>query len=134
VTREIPTATLQIMGSGVMRQPLEAQATAAGLNGSVTFRGWVSQPECAKILGSADVFVLPSLYECGGAVVLEAMALGLPVIATDWGGPADYLDSSCGILVDPASPEAFAQGLADAMLRLGRDESLRRSMGAAGRA
>ncbi|HSV16196.1 MAG TPA: glycosyltransferase family 4 protein [Tepidisphaeraceae bacterium] len=133
VVQQMP-ATLEIMGSGVMRQRLEAQAAAAGLSGSVTFRGWVSQPECVAILSAADVFVLPSLYECGGAVVLEAMAVGLPVIATNWGGPADYLDPSCGVLVDPKSPEAFVQQLAEAMLRLGRDASLRHSMGAAGRA
>jgi glycosyltransferase involved in cell wall biosynthesis len=132
VSQQMP-ATLEIMGSGVMRSRLEAQASAAGLNGSVTFRGWVSQPDCASILSAADVFVLPSLYECGGAVVLEAMALGLPVIATNRGGPADYLDPSCGLLVDPTSPEQFVRQLAEAMLRLGRDESLRRSMGVAGR-
>jgi glycosyltransferase involved in cell wall biosynthesis len=133
VVQQMP-ATLEIMGSGVMRQRLEAQTSAAGLNGSVVFRGWVSQPDCAQILSTADVFVLPSLYECGGAVVLEAMAVGLPVIATNWGGPADYLDPSCGVLVDPTSPEAFVHQLAEAMLRLGRDGRLRKSMGDAGRA
>lgn len=46
-----------------------------------------------------------SLYECGEAVVLEGMAAGLPVIATKWGGPADYLDETTGILIDPISRE-----------------------------
>ena len=76
--------------------------------------------------------MLPSLREGGGAVVLEAMAVGLPVIATNWGGPADYLNSSCGILVEPASKEGFVKGLTDAMLKLAQSPELRHSMGCAG--
>jgi glycosyltransferase involved in cell wall biosynthesis len=132
-SKQIP-ATLQIMGNGRMRQRLEEQSKSLGLTDRVTFRGWMPQAECAAALAAANVFVLPSLYECGGAVVLEAMAAGLPVIATNWGGPADYLDSGCGVLVEPASAQVLVQGLADAMLKLANDESLRQSMGAAGRA
>jgi glycosyltransferase involved in cell wall biosynthesis len=77
--------------------------------------------------------VLPSYYECGGAVVLEAMAAGLPVIAADWGGPADYVTPSTGILVTVASRYYFNIGLTAAMLRLARDPELRKEMGAAGR-
>src|SRR5262249_30600470 len=74
-----------------------------------------------------------SLFECGGAVVLEAMASGLPVIATRWGGPVDYLDAGCGILVEPASRERFIAGLAAAMNQLANDAPLRRRMGENGR-
>ena len=133
VRRHIP-ATLDILGSGPMRAELERQVVSAGLSQSVTFRGWMAQPECAAVLARADVFVLPSLYECGGAVVLEAMACGLPVIATNWGGPADYLDASCGILVEPGTPATFPVGLAEAMLSLANDSARRERMGAAGRA
>jgi glycosyltransferase involved in cell wall biosynthesis len=132
VRREIP-ATLQIMGNGPMRASLESQATKAGLFDYVKFHGWMSQPACAAVLADADVFVLPSLYECGGAVVLEAMASGLPVIATNWGGPADYLDSSCGILIDPQSPAVFVQQLSNAMLMLAKDQPRRHAMGKSGR-
>ena len=78
--------------------------------------------------------MLPSLYECGGAVVLEAMAAGLPVVATAWGGPADYLDDSCGILINPSSPDAFVADLAGAMVKLAKDPALRLCLGRAGRA
>jgi glycosyltransferase involved in cell wall biosynthesis len=81
----------------------------------------------------AHAMVFPSLREPGGAVVLEAMAVGLPVIATNWGGPADYMDSTCGILVEPASREGFVKGLTDAMLKLAQSPELRQSMGCAGR-
>jgi glycosyltransferase involved in cell wall biosynthesis len=59
--------------------------------------------------------------------------MGLPVIATDWGGPADYLDVSCGILVPPGSHASFIAGLAEAIARLDRSPELRRAMGQAAR-
>jgi glycogen synthase len=61
------------------------------------------------------------------------MALGKPVIATNWGGPADYLDASCGILVEPESSAALVEGFAAAMNRLIDSPALTKSMGAAGR-
>ncbi len=125
-------ASLAILGNGAMRAELEAQTKAAGLTEQITFHGWMSQQQCAAILGNADVFVLPSLYECGGAVVLEAMASGLPVIATNWGGPADYLDASCGILVDPESPSVFVDRLAEKMLQLATDPVARTGDGLCG--
>ncbi len=99
----------------------------------VSFAGWLSQAECAQRLESADVLVLPSLFECGGAVILEAMAMGIPVIATNWGGPADYLDESCGILVNPISRDSFINDLTGAMLKMAKSPELRQAMGKAGR-
>lgn len=87
----------------------------------------------ADRLSTSDVFVLPSIYECGGAVVLEAMAIGIPVIATAWGGPCDYLDPSCGILVEPSSEEGLIDGFARAMVRLARSQTTRAEMAANGR-
>ncbi len=127
-------ASMEIVGEGPIRSALEAQASDLGLSDSVRFVGWVAQHECAERLRAADALVLPSLYECGGAVVLEAMACGRPVIATNWGGPADYLDESCGILVEPSSRASFIDGLAEAMIRIASSPELRRAMGNAGRA
>jgi glycosyltransferase involved in cell wall biosynthesis len=59
--------------------------------------------------------------------------MAVPVIATDWGGPTDYLDSQCGILVAPTSTEHFIQGLASAMRTLAASPSQCMAMGAAGR-
>lgn len=126
------TAVLQLIGDGCLRGQLTELAQKLGIADRVIFAGWMSQQQCAAELAKADVLVLPSLLECGGAVVLEAMACGLPVIATRWGGPADYLDETCGILVDPDSHESFAKGLSDAMLKLERAPELRHSMGRAG--
>ncbi|MEG4999419.1 glycosyltransferase family 4 protein [Microcoleus sp. B4-D4] len=126
-------AVLEIIGDGEMREELEAQTARLGLDSRVVFSGWLSQEECAIKMKQADSMVFPSLREPGGAVVMEAMAVGLPVIATNWGGPADYLDSKSGILVEPASKEGFVKGLTDAMLKLAQSPELRQSMGSAGR-
>jgi glycosyltransferase involved in cell wall biosynthesis len=126
-------AILEIIGDGKLRQSLEEQATRLGLHDNVIFTGWLSQQQCARQLQRADGLVLPSLLECGGAVILEAMAMELPIIATNWGGPTDYVDSTCGILISPTSKEALVNGLTDAMLKLAQLPELRQSMGKAGR-
>ncbi len=126
-------ARLDLLGDGEARAGLEAQARALGLEGVVHFHGFRPQADCAAILGGADALILNSLYECGGAVVLEAMGLGLPVVASDWGGPADYLDAGSGILVPPAPRAEFAPRLAAAIARLAADPMLARAMGQAGR-
>lgn len=127
-------ATLDVIGDGRIREKLQQQAVAAGVGDLIKFHRWIPQEKCAAMIAGADVFVLPSIFECGGAVVLEAMACGLPVIATNWGGPADYLDDSCGMLIEPKSPEDFITRLAGAMEQLASDPARRKSMGAAGRA
>lgn len=143
--------TLEIIGDGPERPALEAQAqqlglmavndtlstwpaasSASSLRKMVQFSGWLPQAHCADRLANADVMVLPSLMECGGAVVLEAMAVGVPVIATDWGGLADYLTPESGILVTPTSRDQFVDDLAIAMTRLALNPTLRTTMGQAG--
>ena len=151
VREQIPVE-LEIIGDGKERPALEALAKEQGLiqlqkpelatpdldsespkRAAVNFTGFLSQIDCAQRLQLADVMVLPSLHECGGAVVLEAMTMGIPVIATNWGGPADYLDESCGILVEPTTRDSFISGLATAMLKMAKSPKLRQAMGKAGR-
>lgn len=132
---------LSIIGDGIERARLERLATDLNLmgndgenrSGKVTFLGWMNQNDCARQLQECDVLVLSSLMECGGAVVLEAMAMEIPVIATDWGGPADYLDSTCGVLVKPTSRESFIEDFASAIVRLANSFEGRIAMGKAGR-
>lgn len=125
---------LDILGEGPETERLQALAKALDLQDVVTFHGFLPQSECAAKMARADALVLNSLRECGGAVVLEAMGLGLPVIAADWGGPADYLDPSCGILVSPVPRSTFVPRLAEAMQRLANDPGLAGRMGALGAA
>jgi glycosyltransferase involved in cell wall biosynthesis len=129
----VPSAELDIIGDGPMLNAWQSLAMELGLKDRVHFSGWLTQSECANRLLNSIALVLPSLYECGGAVVLEAMAMGKPVIATRWGGPADYLDSSCGMLVEPESYAGLVAGFAEAMSWMIDSPGLARSMGAAGR-
>jgi glycosyltransferase involved in cell wall biosynthesis len=130
---------LWILGDGDERMALEALAAELGIvagdatgAGSVHFAGWLAQSACASRLREADCLVLPSLLECGGAVVLEAMSMAKPVIATAWGGPLDYLDPTCGVLVPPTSREAMVVGFAAAMVEMARSASARRRLGTMG--
>ena len=140
LARKRTPMSLTIIGDGPERAACRAQAGALGLSalqsgepGGVWFAGWRAQAECAAMLREHDALVLPSLWECGGAVVLEAMACGLPVIATAWGGPLDYLDADCGVLVEPSGRAALITGLAEALVRLAADPAERQRLGAAGR-
>jgi len=130
---QVPVGELEIIGDGPMADVWKALAQELGIQDRVHFAGWLSQQECAVHLRNCVALVLPSVYECGGAVVLEAMAMGKPVIATNWGGPADYLNSTCGILVDPASHPALVEGFTRAMQTLADSPQEAQAMGAAGR-
>jgi glycosyltransferase involved in cell wall biosynthesis len=121
--------TLDIIGEGDLRGALEARAAKEE---RIRFHGFVERPIAARILSECDVFVMPSLRECGGTAILEAMATGIPVIVTQWAGPAQYVTSESGILVDPSSPEDFTRGLKEAMTKLSQSEKLREEMGKAG--
>jgi glycosyltransferase involved in cell wall biosynthesis len=129
----VPEARLEVIGDGPMRSTWMALAESLGIAARVQWFGWLPQPECARLLHGATALLLPSIYECGGAVVLEAMASGIPAVATAWGGPADYLDQSCGILVDPSTPQAITHGFSAAMQKLIADPVLRAELGVAGR-
>jgi len=130
---KVPGAELEIIGDGPMRATWQQIAETLGIANRVFFSGFQDQKECARRLSSAVALVLPSIYECGGAVVLEAMATGTPVIVTKWGGPVDYLDETSGILIDPASRAAIIDGFAKAMQRLLDSPELQRQLGASGK-
>ena len=123
---------LDIVGEGEERPRLEALTARLGVQDSVRFRGFVPQKQCPDIIRRARALLLPSVFECGGAVVLEAMSLGVPVVATRWGGPADYLNDECGVLIEPLSRDLLVKGFVDAMTRLADDAQMARELGAAG--
>lgn len=105
---------------------LMAQARALGIEDMVRFVGPKSQDSLALYYGASSLCVLPSRYESFGMAALEAMACGIPVVASRVGGLSyTVLDGQTGLLV----PEGNAQQLADTMERLLRDGQLRRQMG-----
>lgn len=119
--------TLDILGDGPERAWIERRAIPG-----VYVHGLLTQADCAARLAGANALILNSLRECGGAVILEAMALGVPVIASDWGGPAEYVTPETGLLVHPSPPQTFPKRLAAAILQLADNPDLAQRMGVAG--
>jgi len=105
-------ASLLLLGEGRERSALERLRRELGLEGAVFLPGFLPNPYPA--LREADVYVLSSRYEGFPLVLLEAMALGRPVVAADClAGPADLLAGGAGVLVPPRDPEALAAALVD---------------------
>jgi glycosyltransferase involved in cell wall biosynthesis len=128
VRERVPDVRLLLIGEGELRDELEAQARALGLSGAVIFAG--IRTDVAEIVAALDIFVLPSLWEGTSNAVLEAMAAGLPIVATAVGGtPEVVVDGVTGLLVPPRDPSA----LAGALVTLLQDADLRHRMGRAGR-
>ncbi len=120
-----------IIGDGPLSYALQTQINAAGLATTITLRGGRPHADLPALLQSAEVFLFPSLNEGLGIAAIEAMACGLPVIASRVGGiPEVVADESTGLLVPPANSAA----LAAAITRLASDPALRRRLGTAGRA
>jgi len=118
--------SLQIVGDGPLLNVLREKVRVAGLDDRVSFAGAVPDPE--RLLADADLFVMSSMSEGLPVAVLEAMAAGLPVIATRVGGVPEVLSSREGWLCEPGR----ADSLAEVMVQAANAPSLA-AMGAAGR-
>lgn len=114
---------LEIGGTGPEYQALLAQIDRLGLTAKVTLTGWVE--DVASFLQGGDLFVLPSLDEPFGIVVLEAMALGLPVVSSDSQGPTEILDEDTAWLSKAGDVESLAAAMQEACDD--QDESKRKS-------
>ena len=119
-----PRLRLWIAGEGPLRSDLEAESRALGLAGRVQFLGF--RTDIHPLLGAADFFCLATESEGLGSSILEAMAAGLPVVATRVGGVPEVVeDGRTGVLVPASDPAALAR----AMARMVGDGGLRREMG-----
>jgi glycosyltransferase involved in cell wall biosynthesis len=124
-----PAFHLDLVGDGEQREALERQVDALGLRAHVTFHGF--SDDVTPYLDAADLFVLSSTSEGIALTLLEAMAAGLPVVATDVGGNREVVqDGMTGFLVPARDPAALAR----AMRALLEDPTRAAGMGANGRA
>ncbi|MEA2308538.1 MAG: hypothetical protein QOI65_824 [Thermoleophilaceae bacterium] len=110
-----PRFMLRIAGDGPVRDQLEGLRDELGLADRVEFLGLRSKPEVAELMRRSDFLVLPSLWENLPNVLIEAMACGLPVVATRTGGVPEIVDQDAGLLVDPGDVEAL-RGAVERML------------------
>jgi glycosyltransferase involved in cell wall biosynthesis len=123
-----PEARLAVIGEGELRDQLERQAAALGLDGRLRFFDF--HPPVWRQLRQLDLLVLPSAWEAFPIALLEAMACGVPQVASDVGGVGEAVgDSETGLLVPPRDPLA----LAHATVELLRDPERRARMAEAGR-
>jgi len=124
----VPDARVVVAGDGALRGELEAQAAALGVGERVIFLG--ARLDSIELMAAFDVFVLPSVIEGMSNALLEAMAVGRPVVATDVGGnPEVVVDGETGFLVPPADPHH----LATTLTKLLQAPEMAVEMGAAGR-
>lgn len=105
-------ANLEIVGDGPERARLESIVAEEGLAERVLFSGALADDALVSTLGRADAFVLPSRREGFGVALVEALATGLPALATRSGGPDDIVGPGDGLLVPPDDEAALADGLA----------------------
>lgn len=128
VATDSPDAHLLIAGEGPLRAALQAQANSAGLGKRVHFLGW--RGDIPVLMAGLDVFLIPSLWEGFGLVMLEAMAQQRPIIGSGVSAiPEVVHDGETGLLVPPRDPAQLAQ----AMRLLLVDKPLRQHMGLLGR-
>jgi glycosyltransferase involved in cell wall biosynthesis len=111
VVRELPALRLTIVGDGPERAALESTAVKLGLSECVTFAGLQSADGVRQAMQRAMAFVLPSVEEGLGVVLLEALACGTPIVASRVGGIPEVVTAGVGRLVPPADPPALAQVL-----------------------
>jgi len=107
---EFPNAAFVIVGEGELKASLMAQAKKLGIDQQTYFLG--QRSDIAEILATFDLFVLPSHNEGLGRVLLEAMAMGKPIVATTVGGiPEIVKNQETGILVPPHAPDRLAEAI-----------------------
>lgn len=118
-----PQARLVIAGEGSLRKELERQVSRFHLENEALLCGNLT--DMASFLGCLRIFVLPSLWEGFPNVIMEAMAHGVPVVATDVGGVKELVTPESGTLVPPGDPKALAEGIEKTICNL--DEAHRRA-------
>jgi glycosyltransferase involved in cell wall biosynthesis len=124
----LPDAQLDLVGDGPTRAELEVLVANLGLAYAVQFHGALSEADTLAQIAAADVLVLPSFMEGLPLVIMEAMALGKPVIASGVAGIPELVQQGVnGVMVPPSDWDA----LGDAMIELARDPDRRRRLGAA---
>jgi glycosyltransferase involved in cell wall biosynthesis len=115
VLNEYPDWKLIIGGSGRLTRSLLNKVSQMGLTDSITFCGFLSKAEVRERMNIAGIFVLPSDVETFGVVLIEAMAMGLPVVSTQSGGPEDIITKETGVLVDK-NVKSLAEGICAVIL------------------
>lgn len=122
-------ANLIIVGDGPELPNLKILAERAGIGDRVIFKSWMYHENMMEEMNNSDIFLFCSLRDGGGAVVVEAMAKGKPVVCFDIAGPGFHVDENCGIKIKPDNPEQSIKDMAKALEELYYNKELRLSLG-----
>jgi glycosyltransferase involved in cell wall biosynthesis len=122
-----------IVGDGPIRADLEREAAEKRLSGAVEFTGNLPLAEVSQYMLASHVFCLPSVRESGGAVLLEAEASALPIVAVNYGGPAELVDDEVGRSLSAAGREQLIEDLVDTFRDIVRNPAQWRLRGRQGR-
>lgn len=126
--RRNPSSEYWIIGSGMERGYLEDLARREGIFSAVRFLDWLPRRELLPLLADADVLLHPSFHEQFGYVLLEAMAVGRPVICLDTGGPSVLVQTGAGVKIPVTTPTQIVQSIAASLEQLAADPGLRSTM------
>ena len=124
-----PRLHLTMVGNGELLDREKAWVASKGLTSNVEFAGRINHTRMTGEFAKAGIFVFPSLRDTSGAIVLEAMSSGLPTVCLDHQGAALMVDSGSGIKVPVSSLHGTVQSLAEAILDLSADETMRSNIG-----
>lgn len=130
VLKAHPDATLTLAGDGPARAGAEARAKALGIDAAIHFAGFMTQGQVADLLAQSDMLVLPSFAEGLPVVYMEALASGIPVVASRVAGVQELVEDG---VTGYAVPPGDVATLANRMIRLMDDPATARAMGEAGR-
>ena len=109
---------VRLAGKGSLKEELEHQAEALGVADRVSFLGRLSREDMLIEMQEANCFILPTRYEAFGVVLIEAMATGLPLIATRSGGPESIVTRENGLLIEPENVDELAAAMQEIMANI----------------
>lgn len=120
---------VEVVGTGPLYEKTANQIDRAGITKYVTLLGGVPKNKLISMYQRADIFCLPTIRENGGTAILEAMACGLPIITSNYGGPSYSVNEDCGIKIEVKNEEQYVCDLTKALAQLIRDIEGRQRMG-----
>jgi glycosyltransferase involved in cell wall biosynthesis len=109
---------LRIVGAGSLHDTLSARLSQHGIDSTTTLLGPRSRAETARIVAESHIYVCSSSHETFGIAPAEALSVGRPVVSTRCGGPEQFVDESCGALVEPGDAPALADAIAKTWKRI----------------
>jgi glycosyltransferase involved in cell wall biosynthesis len=128
--KKYPDSIFDIIGDGPEKKRIDKEIVKMKIQKNVNLISWLPRKELVERMREADVFLFPSLRDGGGAVVVEAMASGIPVVCLDLAGPGFHIQDEWGIKIEAKNPEYAVIEMAKALEKLYLNPELRKQMGA----